>query len=77
MIEKYQEELGGLDHDTVIRSLEFEERIQLKYHLLERMSEAERLVHLINKINEDEGFNDQATAEQGCDVRDMPIGEAY
>lgn len=76
-METYQQELDGLDHDTVIRSFDFEERIQLKYHLLEKMSEAERLVHLINKINKDEGFNDQATAEQGCDVRDMSIGEAY
>lgn len=68
-MEKHQEELDGLDHDTVIGSLDFEERIQLKHHLLERMSEAERLVHLINDINEAEGMDDeQATIEQGDGV---------
>lgn len=77
-MEAYQEELDGLDQTTVLEAFSYEERIQLKRYLLDRVSEAEKLVHLINDINAAEGRDDeQATIEQGDGVRYMSHRGGY
>lgn len=50
-----QPTLKGMSDNEMIEGMSYREREVVKTHLLNRISDYEKLVHLINEVNEAEG----------------------
>lgn len=53
-----QLKLDGMSDYDLVKNMSHEEREVVKDDLLSRMSDYEKLVHLINEVNEVEGYDE-------------------